>query len=125
LHTRRLTPLLEEPRVVDHPRADTLTRLHRVHRIARRKFSDGPVLPLRLSDEVQQVIVRALRPLRIVGGCRRQRLDALALMLAENPHRVERERRPTAFLAETRPYFRKVRLQTTETRRVQLVGHPS
>ena len=100
-----------------------LARLHRVHRVPRRELADRAVLPLRLTDEVQQVIVRALRRLWDLRGCRRQRLDALALVLAEDPHRVQRERRTTALFSETRADLLEVALQATDARRVQLVGH--
>src|SRR6202050_2632726 len=123
LNPRRLAPLLQEPRVVDHPRADALTRFHRMHHMARHELSDGPVLPLRLADEVQKVVVRTLRRLGALHCRRRKRLDALTLVLPEDSHRVESERGATTLLPQKTPDFPEVILQPTDARCVQLVAH--
>src|SRR5580692_385877 len=69
------------------------------------------------------MIVCPLRAFGVVRGCRRQRLDALALVLAQDPHRVERERRAAAFLSKPRTDSLEVRLQATDPFSIQLVGH--
>src|SRR5260370_31097972 len=73
---------------------------------------------------MQTSLLRPLRRLGVVRCPRRQRLDALALVLAEDSHRVERERCSTTFLAQTRADSLEVRLQTNDPLSIQLVRHP-
>ena len=70
--------LLEEASVVDNPSSNRLTSSHLVERIARRKAPDGLVVPLRLANEVKQVIVKPRSLLRRRGRGRSERLGALA-----------------------------------------------
>src|ERR1019366_7878496 len=123
LHAGRLAPLLHESGVVDHPCADALPRLHRVHCVSRRELADRPVVPLGPAGELQPKIVRPPRGFGVIRCCRRQRLDTLSLVLAEDPHRIERERRATTFLSEPRTDSLEVRFQTNHPLRIQLVGH--
>src|SRR5580700_9617106 len=73
---------------------------------------------------MQQVIMRPLRLTRLPDGRRGQRLRTLALVLAQDPHRVHRKRRTTAFLPDKLTDFFEVLLQPSHADPVQLVPHP-
>src|SRR5580700_2881587 len=73
---------------------------------------------------MQQVIMRPLRLTRLPDGRRGQRLRTLALVLAQDPHRVHRKRRTTAFLPDKLTDFFEVLLQPSHADPVQLVRHP-
>src|SRR6201996_2951390 len=100
LHTGRVLPLLEEACVVDDPGHHRFTLLHRGDGVPRRREADLVVVPRRVRDEVVDPLVARARVLRVARGARRDRLHALPLRLAQQTHRVHRERFAAVTAAE-------------------------
>ncbi len=91
LHADGVTALLEEAGVVDDPGLDGLALVHGIERIARCDPAHFSVAPPRVADEVQKALMGGVHLPRVAANESSHRLDALALGVAEQPHRVDRE----------------------------------
>src|SRR5438876_4665906 len=100
LHADRMLPLLRKAGVVDDPRRHRLLLLERRDDIARSLPPHAAVIPGTDSEEIQEPSLHALarRPRRSLflidaaGRASGNGLDALALALAEDAVRIQRER---------------------------------
>src|SRR5260221_2266994 len=88
LHSRRLVSLFRKAGVIDDPRLDLFARGHRVDGISCRALTDTSIRPRGDAHEMQQSIGDRTPERPIAAGTGRDRLDTLALALAEEPHGV-------------------------------------
>ncbi len=123
LNADRMRPLLEKPRVVDNPNRERIALLHGVDHIARRLTTDILVLPGRISQEVQEMIMDALRLGGVRCGARRDRLHALSRPLTKNAERVDREGLSLLLSSQVRADARQESIQTLLPLAAQLVCH--
>lgn len=84
--------LLEESRVVDDPRRDAALLLYGLEGISSCFPPHGPVVPLALRKEVQELAVDVMELGRVGAGASGDGLDAFALTVTEDARRVHRER---------------------------------
>ncbi len=124
LHPGRLIALLWKACVVHDPRFDRLSRRHRFHGVARRVLANRWVQPLRLRYEIQEALGVCAAQLWISASPSRDRFDALALPLAEKPHRIHRKRLATTPTPEPLANLVKIPRQTVLSGPIELVSHP-
>jgi hypothetical protein len=79
--------------------------------------------PRAVGEKVEEPIVCALRALRLAAGARGDRLDALALAVAQDTERIRGERLPLLASWKVRTDLLEVRAESTHARAVHLVGH--
>ena len=91
LHADRVLALLEEAGVVDDPRPRDRCARHRRERVARRRQPDRVVVPRRVCDEMQEALMRGVHVRDAGARAGHDRLHALAITVADQPHRVARE----------------------------------
>ncbi len=115
--------LLEEARVVDDPRRDRIALLHRRDRVPCRREANLVIAPRRVRDEVMQALVSRARVGRRRRRTRGERLDALAFRLAQQPHRVRRERGTPMAVADDLADLIQVLLKPTLSVGAQFVRH--
>ena len=102
LHADRTGPLLEEACVVDDPGRHLLSpRAQRRESVPCDHPPHGVVVPARPREEVEELVVRVLRFRLVAARARRDRLDALALPLAEDAEGVHGEGFPLALVPQT------------------------
>src|SRR6185312_10984760 len=92
LHADRVFSLFQEAGVVDDPHRDRLALLDLLDGVPRGREPHGSIVPRCASEKMKQLVLNALRLLRVGARARSDRLGALALAVAENAERVHRER---------------------------------
>ena len=125
LHADRVLPLLEKARVVDDPGHHGLPLLQRGDGVPRRREANLVVVPRRVRDEVVDPLVARARVLRVARRPRCNRFHALALRLAQQTHRVHRERRASVAAAEQLADAVEVPLKPALAFGIHLVRHAS
>src|SRR5437870_2376243 len=92
LHSDRVLALLGEAGVVEDPRVDWISCHHLRDGVAGGESTHVAIAPVRIGEEVKQSLVSGVGQAGIGAGPRRDRLDALALAVAEQAKGIGRKR---------------------------------
>lgn len=123
LNADRMRPLFKKSRIIDDPNRERVLARHSVHHIARRLPTYIMVTPWRISHEVQEMIMEALRLVGVRRSAGRDRLHALSRPLTQNTERVHRERLSLLLSPQVRADARKKSVETLLALASQLISH--